>query len=715
MKPETQDQAPGIVIDRALLDRARAKDREALGLLYEASSLEIYRTIHALVRDEDLTLDIQQDTYLQAFSHLDQLREPERFLPWLKQIAVNQARAQLRKKRPTLFTELTPTEEGEEPEFPDLSSQASPELSLDRKETTRLVREILDGLTDGQRLLIGLYYYEELSMSQIARELGLSVGTVKSQLHRSRKHVETEVRKLEAQGVKLYGLGPLPFLLTLLHRAEPAAEAEGKLLAASVSQSAAGTAPVLETAAVHVGRSFFQTTLGRVTLGLMAAAVIGGGAVGWRWYQNHLERVMGDARPTVYVDSAEDLSTEPTEPTETHPKPDSGEDLIHVPTLHIPTLTEPTEPTETEPASTAPAETNPPKATDPAGPPDPGSPPATTPTKPTEPQTSQLMGWQWGDTGSAANSWGSMDWEVTLPGQEDYPNRGLVVVVKGDKAPTLSTDNPNVLSLVYGRQSQDADGLTRYYWSVAVKDAGTAHITCSLDGLDSHSLTVHVPSYPEDILSASYSLDTSRGQNTRRGLADCVVGLRYQISASVQGTAMPEFSTDNPSVVQLSSMSYAGKGIPGVYSPFGTCTVTASIVGAGDAHIYLSLNGVTKQSWEVHASPLVLPTTDTQEDLLPFDAPPQVVAWWIDNAGTNLQIGMANTVDVYVKMHGQAQPNLYTDNPAVAVVGSPRQNEYDLSGGIEYWFPVRGLEVGTCTLYCEFNGKIAFSIPVTVQ
>ena len=76
---------------------------------------------------------------------------------------------------------------------------------------------------------------------------------------------------------------------------------------------------------------------------------------------------------------------------------------------------------------------------------------------------------------------------------------------------------------------------------------------------------------------------------------------------------------------------------------------------------------------------------------------------------------MANTVDVYVKMHGQAQTNLYTDNPAVAVVGSPRQTEYDIPGGIEYWFPVRGLEAGSCTLYCEFNGKIAFSIPVTIQ
>ena len=174
MKKETEANAPAPVSPE-LLERARAHDRQALTELYEATKLETYRCIHALVRDEELTLDIQQDSYLQAFSHLDQLREPESFLPWLRQIAVNQARAQLRRRRPTLFTELR--EDGEpEPELPDLRPEASPELALDRKETARLVREILDGLPDGQRLILGMYYYENIPIRQIAADTGLSQG-----------------------------------------------------------------------------------------------------------------------------------------------------------------------------------------------------------------------------------------------------------------------------------------------------------------------------------------------------------------------------------------------------------------------------------------------------------------------------------------------------------------------------------------------------------
>ena len=62
----TEERQPQIT--QELLDRARAGDREAMAALYEASSLELYRCIHALIRDEDLTLDVQQQSYLQAFS-----------------------------------------------------------------------------------------------------------------------------------------------------------------------------------------------------------------------------------------------------------------------------------------------------------------------------------------------------------------------------------------------------------------------------------------------------------------------------------------------------------------------------------------------------------------------------------------------------------------------------------------------------------------------
>ena len=72
----------------------------------------------------------------------------------MRRIAVNQAKTALRKQSPVLFTELE-NEEGEGlPEQADLSPAASPELSLERKETARLVNEILGELSDGQRAAV---------------------------------------------------------------------------------------------------------------------------------------------------------------------------------------------------------------------------------------------------------------------------------------------------------------------------------------------------------------------------------------------------------------------------------------------------------------------------------------------------------------------------------------------------------------------------------
>lgn len=374
-----------IQIDEALLERARAGDRAALTELYEASSLELYRSLHAMLRDEDLVLDVQQESYLKAFSRLDQLRDAASFLPWLRKIAVNEARSQLRRKRPLLFSELSEDGEGE-PELPDQRVEAAPELALDRAETARLIREILEGLTDAQRLMLGMYYYEQIPVKEIAESLNLSQSTVKTQLRRSKKRVETEVRRLEAQGVKLYGLSPLPFLLALLKRAKPDPGAGEKALAGALPRAAETAA---EAAAVHVGRSFFQTALGRVCLGLLAAAALGGGVLGYSWLRS--QTTMGDVQPTEPIqilhtvevpDSDEDLPPAETELPD-FTEPETPEELTEPSTeaTEPPTEPEPTEPEPTEPKSSEPVAV--PTEPEPSEPEN--QPPAPTPTQPAAP------------------------------------------------------------------------------------------------------------------------------------------------------------------------------------------------------------------------------------------------------------------------------------------------------------------------------------------
>ena len=158
-----------------LVALAREGNQNALAALYEKTYNEVFYTIKSMIKDEDTVLDILQDTYVKAFTYLDRFQGDSKFSPWVRQIGANTARDYLKKKKPMLFTDLVAGEEPDEPveeHFADLDAGNLPDEVLDRAETTRLVREIIDGLPEDQRAVIGMYYYQEMPVKEIAAALG---------------------------------------------------------------------------------------------------------------------------------------------------------------------------------------------------------------------------------------------------------------------------------------------------------------------------------------------------------------------------------------------------------------------------------------------------------------------------------------------------------------------------------------------------------------
>lgn len=201
-----------------LVARARTGNQDAVSALYEKTYSRVYYTVKSMIKDEDAVLDIVQDTYIKAFAHLDSFQGDIKFLPWVRQIAANTARDWLKKKRPMLFTELSSSDEQDTPVeelFPDERSENLPDQVIDQKETTRLIREIIEELPEDQRAAIGMFYYEEMSVKEIAAAMETSESAIKSRLMYGRNKIEKKVRELEKQGTKLYSLSPLPFLLLL--------------------------------------------------------------------------------------------------------------------------------------------------------------------------------------------------------------------------------------------------------------------------------------------------------------------------------------------------------------------------------------------------------------------------------------------------------------------------------------------------------------------
>lgn len=207
-----------------LVQKARENDQEALAEIYKISSPAVYKTIWVLIKDEDTVYDILQDTYVKAFTRLNQLQNPDKLIPWLKMIANNLAKDWLKKSKPMFFTDIYGGEELEDIPFEesieDVRSELNPEMAMDQQEAKRLVMEILDHLPEDQRVVIGMFYYEEMSVKDIAQTLGVSENTVKSRLSYGRRKIKEQVLDLEKRGTKLYSVAPFVFFLYLLGKAD---------------------------------------------------------------------------------------------------------------------------------------------------------------------------------------------------------------------------------------------------------------------------------------------------------------------------------------------------------------------------------------------------------------------------------------------------------------------------------------------------------------
>lgn len=279
-----------------LVARAKNGDDDAVSQLYSDCYGRIFYVIKSIVGDEDAAMDLLQDTFLKAFKSINSLEDNQAFYAWLKRIAINTAKNWLIKSRPILFSDLqNPTvndEEDAEPVenvFEDPKLENMPEEVVDKAEVSRLLNEILDSLPADQRLAICMFYYDDMSLKEIAEVMGVPLSTAKNRLAYGRKKVEQKVLDLEKRGTKIYGLAPIAFLLFLfkgmetqakeLHPDQTALNSFRKAMQAGQNRSAAmNMAGKVAKEATKAGKKVVET-VGIKTL-VIIGAVAGIGIAG---------------------------------------------------------------------------------------------------------------------------------------------------------------------------------------------------------------------------------------------------------------------------------------------------------------------------------------------------------------------------------------------------------------------------------------------------
>lgn len=252
-----------------LVGKALQGDKNAKEQLYVLTNKSAYFVALKMTKNENDPMDILQDSYLKAFSDLDKLEDPEKFSSWFNCIVANNCRNFLKKKTPDFFSDLADEDSGEEFEPEDKNAELPSEYSAN-KEIKEIVHNAINNLPEEQRLCVMMYYFDELSVQQIADALEISTGTVKSRLNYARKKIRTELETLESKGYSFRGVCIAPIISNALGSEMTALSVPGALSVAVLGGSAAATA------AAVTGVS----AVTKIAITVIACVVVTGGAVG---------------------------------------------------------------------------------------------------------------------------------------------------------------------------------------------------------------------------------------------------------------------------------------------------------------------------------------------------------------------------------------------------------------------------------------------------
>ncbi len=190
-----------------------AGDMNSYYTMYDLSVKYIYKIIYDIVKDYHTTEDLVQETYITIYNKINTLQDPRKFYPWAGRIATNHTLRYIQSNRRELL--VFDGEDGEGDFIFDLASQDNeefiPESILMDMEKQRLIAEIIDGLSVEQKLAVQYFYYEEMSVNEIAGLMGCSGGTVKSRLNYARKAIKNAVVDLDInENTRLYSLNAIP-------------------------------------------------------------------------------------------------------------------------------------------------------------------------------------------------------------------------------------------------------------------------------------------------------------------------------------------------------------------------------------------------------------------------------------------------------------------------------------------------------------------------
>lgn len=171
------------MIDESDVNLAQAGDKDAFSRLIIDSQNALYRVSKGILMHDDDCADAIQETIIKSYYSIHKLKKKQNFKTWLTRILINQCYDLLKKRN-----KIIPIE----PMDPQLQLIAQEEPTAYHQ-----LSEGIDKLSTNKKAIITLFYYEQLTIQEIAVVLNIKEGTVKSRLNRARNNLASYLTKDE--------------------------------------------------------------------------------------------------------------------------------------------------------------------------------------------------------------------------------------------------------------------------------------------------------------------------------------------------------------------------------------------------------------------------------------------------------------------------------------------------------------------------------------
>lgn len=182
--------------DMALVQRSKQGDLAAFEMLFTRYQKRIYNLIYRMVGNEQDAGDLTQEVFVRVYNSINTVKSDSSFAAWIRTVAVNICRDFFRKRGRTIKADSVDEKlnfNGDEIERDIADWTHNPESLLEKKELQDAVSKAIASLSHQHKEVVVLHHIEGLDVNEIAKDLDIPAGTVKSRLARAREELKRKL------------------------------------------------------------------------------------------------------------------------------------------------------------------------------------------------------------------------------------------------------------------------------------------------------------------------------------------------------------------------------------------------------------------------------------------------------------------------------------------------------------------------------------------